>query len=300
MVRFNNRKHRSFPSRNSKKKSGNIIGRIFYWLCLLAFLGSLIYVLFFSNWTKIIEINIQGTEYLNRELVQSMISSRIEGKYLNLIEKNNYLLISEESIQRDMLETFLKIQSVEVKKKFPNKLNINLIERDIALVFCRNEKCFIVNEDGIAFTQINHDDFQQFGEQIITLQSDKGKDIGVGDFILEKDFNQYLLGIKSKLENIDIEIENKISTSQLISGDLRIRTKNGWSIYFDKEIPLEKEVEMLRILLDNQLKEVNLKKLDYIDLRSDKKIYYKFKDSEEKPSQQNSEQEKNEDKNPQS
>ena len=282
MVRFNSRKHRNFPSRNSKKKSGNIIGRIFYWLCLLAFLGSLIYVLFFSNWTKIIEINIQGTEYLDRGVVQSMISSKIDGKYLNLIEKNNYLLISEKRMEKNILENFLKIQSIKVKKKFPNKLNINVKERKMALVFCRNEKCFIVNEEGTAYLQISADDFQQLGEQMIILQSDKGREVNQGDLILEKDFCDYLLGIKNHLENIDIEIEKNISTSQLISGDLRIKTEEGWSIYFDKNIPLEKEIEMLRILLENQLKGISREKIDYIDLRSDKKIYYKFKDSEEK------------------
>lgn len=287
MTRFNSRKRKGFSPRNPRKKDGNIIGRILYWLCLLIFLGALIYVLFFSSWTRIVEINVQGTEYLKREVVQDMISSKIDGKYLNLIEKNNYLLINEERMEKNILETFLKIQSIKVKKRFPNKVNIDVKERKMALVFCRNEKCFIVNEKGKAYLQIEADDFQQFGDQVLILQSDKGREVSQNDLILEEDFYQYLVGIKSQLENIDIEIEKKISTLQLISGDLRIKTEEGWSIYFDKNIPLEKEIEMLRIILGNQLEGIDREKIDYVDLRSDKKIYYKFKDSEEKQKDEN-------------
>lgn len=282
MFKASSKKRRSFSPRASKKDRSNFIGRIFYWLCLLAFVGALIYTLFFSSWTKIVEVKVLGTQYLERNAIQDMIFSKIEGKFLGLIEKNNYLLISEDRLEEEILKSVLKIQNIKVDKEFPNKLNISLKERELVLVFCRNEKCFIVNDDGVAFVQIGMDNLEQLGEQLLILQSDKGREIGLGYLILEKDFYQYLIGIKSQLENINIKIEKKISTSQLISGDLRIKTEEGWSIYFDRNVSLEKEIELLRILLENQLKDVSREKLDYIDLRSDKKIYYTFKDTAEK------------------
>ena len=285
MVRFNRKKNRNFSSRNSKKSTGNLIGRILYWLCLIIFIGSVFYVLFFSSWTKILEVSVSGTEYLNEKIIQESVWSQVEGKYLNLVEKNNYLLISEKKTADKIAENFLKIKEIKIDKKFPNKLIVNLKERDTVFVFCRYEKCFVIDEEGMAFSQIDKNNLQQFGENILILQSEKGREVEIGDFVLDKDFSSYLLNIKKKLEEMKIKIEKETYTAQLISGNFQIKTQEGWYIYFNKNVSLEKEIKMLESLFANQLKDVKKEDLDYIDLRSDKKVYYKFKSVEdEKPS----------------
>ena len=285
MARFNRKKNRNFSPRDSKKNKGNLIGRILYWLCLIIFVGSVMYVLFFSSWIKIVEITVSGTEHLSEKMIQDSIQYQLEGKYLSLVEKNNYLLISEKKTEKKIKEDFLKVREIRIKKKFPNKLIVSLKERDSVFVFCKYEKCFVINEEGLAFAQIDKNNFQQFGENILVLMSEKGGELKNGDFVLDEDFSNYLLSIKKRLEELEIKIEKEVTTAQLISGDFQIKTQEGWTIHFNRNISLEKEIGMLRALFNNQLKDVKKEDLDYIDLRSDKKVYYKFKSVEdEKPS----------------
>ena len=95
MFRNNRNKIRNFSPRNLRKNKSNFIGRILYWLCLITFVGSVMYVLFFSSWTKILEVDVSGNQYLREEIIQDAVWLKLEGKHLNAIEKNNYLLISE-------------------------------------------------------------------------------------------------------------------------------------------------------------------------------------------------------------
>jgi cell division septal protein FtsQ len=88
----------------------------------------------------------------------------------------------------------------------------------------------------------------------------------------------YIVEIREKLSEINIEVENNFNTNSFISKDIRVKTKEGWEIYFNENVSLEKEIEMLKVVLNNKIEESQRKDLEYIDLRIDNKIYYKFRE----------------------
>jgi hypothetical protein len=105
---------------------------------------------------------------------------------------------------------------------------------------------------------------------------------------LEADKVSYLLKMREQLkENLGLEIEKEIKTPQFISGDLRVKTIEGWMIFFDMNITLQKELNMLKVVLDEKVGGENRSNLEYVDLRTDNKVYYKLKKTEEAEENEN-------------
>ena len=262
----------------SKKKRRNLLGKVLYWLCLLAFIGGVVYALFFSPFVMISEINISGTKDLDNDSIKEFVRNEIGGKYFNIVGKNSFLLLKKDILEKALGENFKKIEKVKVEKKFPNKINITISEREEVVALCSNGQCFIVDEKGIAYSQIDLNNSADIDEHLLILQNENGRDIKLGDFVFDADYAQYLLDIKDKLESdLGITIERELTTVQLISGDIHAKTTEGWLIYFDKNIPIEKEIKMLGLVLKDKLKDVRHEDIEYIDLRADNKIYYKLK-----------------------
>jgi len=244
----------------------------------LAFLGVSIYTLFFSPFLEITAINISGNKSIKEELILEKINPQISGKYLNYINKDNLLLIRTGKIKKDILESFKIIRSVETKRKFPSGLEVQIFEREPKLVFCGAGECFILDENEEAYDRyaLNEEGGKN---NFIVLTDESAKKINLGDFVLEKNYMEYILEIRDKLkEKTDLEIENNFMTPSLISKDIRVKTKEGWEIYFNQDISLEKEGEMLKAILDKKVEKDQRADLEYVDLRIDNKVFYKFKD----------------------
>ena len=251
--------------------------RFLFFISALAFFAVSFYALFFSEFLEITTVDIVGNEKISREAVLENINSKIYGEYLGIIKKNNLLLARTGKIKKDLLESFKIIRNVETKRKFPNKLEIIIFERKPQLIFCGGDKCFMLDENREAYEEINLNQ-NDSANNFIILTDENSKGINLGEFVLDQPYLEYVLEIKVKLEEIGLKIENNFKAKSFISKDIRIKTEEGWEIYFNENIELEKEIEMLKVVLENKIEKNQRQDLEYIDLRIDNKIYYKFRD----------------------
>ena len=67
-----------------------------------------------------------------------------------------------------------------------------------------------------------------------------------------------------------------------MSGELRVKTVQGWEIYFSTERPITTQARILKRILKSKLVEEDLSQLEYIDLRIKGKAVYRFKNYEER------------------
>jgi cell division septal protein FtsQ len=273
-----------------KRGSGSrIFLKILNVFLLLIFLGVVAYLLFLSPFMVISKINVSGTENLDPAVVRDAIGAEISGKYLNLIPKNNIILAGGGRMENFLASKFKRIGRVEVKKSFPDTLNIMVSERKSSLVLCSADKCFVVNPEGIAYAEADFGTNDLGENNLAVLYDDGNKSIQLKDNILDVGYVQYILDIKNKLQSdLGIEIDKNLHTPQLISGDIRVTTNAGWQIYFDESIPAQKQIDMLGLVLNQKIDKNKIGDLKYIDLRIDNKVYYKFKNSDQ-PQTDNSE-----------
>jgi hypothetical protein len=95
------------------------------------------------------------------------------------------------------------------------------------------------------------------------------------DFLISKiDANKidFVLEVKKSIEDILPEI--KVSAFEFLDpqvSDVRVHTNQDYVIYFDQEIELARQISNLKIILEQKLKNKNIK---YIDLRYKDRIYY--------------------------
>lgn len=260
---------------NTKK---NLIGKALYYLVLLAFWASLFYMLFFSEKMAISAVDISGTENIPKEEVKNILDGDLSGKYMNIVGRNNLLLVRTGKMENDLKERFKKIEMISIKRKFPSTLAVNIKEKKPTLIFSSNGKYLITDEYGEAFEEIGPDssDFSQ--TQWPVLIDTSNRPVEEKEMVLTPEIIKFFSQIRSKLEEkLDINLERESETPNRMSGDIRIKTVDGWRIYFNANLDAEKEIEILRMVIQEKISDRN--NLEYIDLRSDNKVFYKLKDN---------------------
>lgn len=273
--------------RSSKNLSFSHWGKFLYALIFLIFIGAVVYSIFFSQFLAVAKIEVSGTENLNPAEIRKIAEDEITGNFLSFIPRNNILLVGKKSIEKNILEKYKYAKKVEIKKDFPDSLSITVEERKFNLVLCGGGECFVIGGDGAAFTKADFEK-NEIGENTLPVLYDDGnKNFSLGEVVFERDYMDYLSGIKEKIKNeLGIEMDRESRTPQIASGDIRAKTAEGWQIYFDKSIPLDKEISMLKIVLENKIDQSQRGELEYIDLRMENKVYYKFRNSEKQAADQ--------------
>lgn len=271
----------------SGKKKQSIVGvskltiiSILMRFLIMAFIGVIIYILFFSPLLSIKSIVVSGAQNIDSQDIINIATADIEGKYINIFLKNNIILVNKNDIEIDLRDNFKRIESVEMGRKFPDKLLIKIKERESILVFCSGNQCFVIDKNGQAYAQADFE-ANELGERDLNVLRDSSqKAISMENFYMDAGLAQFAADIKNNLkQELDIDVEQEIQTPMFISGDLRFNTVKGYAIYASYDIGAPKSIEMLKTALNNAIDNNKQADLEYIDLRLDNKVYYKLKTS---------------------
>lgn len=269
--------------RRDQDKKVPIFFRLFFYFLSLSFFGVAIYVLFFSPFLKINRITLEGTQELKYQDVLDDINSFLKGRYFGVIPRNNIILVSPKIIGKHLTGRFKKIRQAEVKKIFPDALEVKIQERKSLLVLCSGGPCYIVDEKGYAFNGVDLESSQVKENNLIKIVDLNAKPVDLEQKVLDETYVRFALDLKDRLaKDAGIEIFDEGYTNPRISGDIQVKTREGWDIYFNTAAPLDKSIKNLKIFLEENknLRENN--KLEYVDLRVKNKIYYKIKQEEKK------------------
>lgn len=273
--------------RSSKKLSFSKVGKFLYALVLLVFLGAIVYSIFFSQFLVITKIKVSGTENLDPAEIRKIAETEITGNFLNFIPRNNILLAGKKSIEKNILAKYKYAEKVEIKKEFPGSLTIQVKERKISLILCGAGSCGVIDGSGTVFAEADFEKNELGENNLPVLYDDGNKSFAVGEVIFDQDRISYLPGIREKIKSgLGIDMERELHTPQIASGDIRAKTAEGWQVYFDENIPLDKEIGVLKIVLENKIDQNKRTELEYVDLRAGNKVYYKFKNSEKQATDQ--------------
>ncbi len=259
--------------------------RIFYWFFSLAFMGVIGYIFLFSGFLNISSREFSPTEKIASRKLSSRLNILLAEKYLNIIPKNNLLLLRESYLDKLFTQEFGIVKKVKIIKQFPDRIKIIIEERNPLIVLENSQGRFILDDVGDVYP---YDFFDSSGFDLTVLPILKETNAERA-FSFENnsgiDYLEFIFKVKDKLEKLlDISLEKKMTVSKIISGDVIFKTKEGWQAYFNKSVSIDKGIEMLRIVLKEKIEEEKRKELEYIDLRIDNKVYYKFKETEKSES----------------
>ena len=266
-----NKIHQIRPKKRFYKKP-------FFWavVLVLILLASGIYIFLFFPGLQVKNVVVSGNEKISAEDLQNMASTGINRKIIGVgnwgIFSKTIFLVDATSINRQILDGFPIIESVQITKKYPESIILGITERKPAGIFCEgteNRNCFLIDINGVAFEpapQINQNFF-------IIRSTISEKEVFVGEKAIEANIINAISKIEKNLkDNFQINV-----TEALILDPSRvdIKTSENWNVYFDLNSDINLEIIKLDSLLKNDIMQENRPNLQYIDLRFKDKAYYK-------------------------
>jgi cell division septal protein FtsQ len=255
---------RRFKVKKRFKRKESILKNRFFWLSsfILILVFGLSYLFIFSQIFRIEEIKISNTDDFLRIKVEEVVKSEI-GK--------NIFLVNLKKINKEILSQFPEIAQLNLKRKFPRIISIQIETREPVGIWCyqSHDKCFFIDEEGIIFKAIGEESIEG---KIIILSLKEGEIFTLGEKILVPQILELILEIEKELEeNLKIAIEDFTIVSEK---RLNVKTKENWEIYFNLKKDIGLELTKFKVLLEKEIPPEERRNLEYIDLRFEK-IFYK-------------------------
>jgi cell division septal protein FtsQ len=259
----------------SKQKNNNFIKKLLWLILFFSFFGISFWFLFFSNYTEIKEIQVKSNK-IERKSIEEIFYNFQKEKYFNFISKNNFFLFPQKTFKNKIKNQFELVREVNFENSFPGIFRVEVTEREAIVVWCSQDQCFLMDEQGVIFREITENEKEEsFGEYLI-VRDDSMRRGALGDKIEDGQLTVFINNTKDKLkEELELKIEREITTPSLLSQEIRIKTDEGWQLYLDTRQNIEEQISLLKEVLEGSIE--NKDKLEYVDLRVEGKVIYKTK-----------------------
>src|SRR3989344_8676445 len=274
-------KKRVFASRRSRDKRrrqyATRVGIVFI------FCATLIALVSWVSWRP--EINIHtvtvfGNTTVSEEDIRSFLDERLGGGYLNIVSRANVFLFQPKVVEADLKSSFAKIQNVEVSRDSFNSIVVTIEERKPFYLWCdeqvadKNEnQCYFLDIDGYAFAPAPYFSGSVYFEFYKPFSEDKNP---VGTYFLPEAEFKRLIAFRNSLREVNIEAQ-KFKILETL--DYAFILKEGTDIFFNPKQDFDALFNNLSATFDTEQFIQKRKRgfsLEYIDLRFDNKVYYRF------------------------
>lgn len=264
-------------ARQHREKMAPVLKAVRLFL-LVSFLGAVVYSLFFSGFLEIKNISVSGSQDLVQKELEQKIQSYYQGKYSRFVPKSNILLASEKILEGKLKDDFKKIESVAAEKKFPGTLSVRIAERKSLVVWCSGGPCYIIDQNGYAYQGVGLDSREATENNLVKIVDEGAKPVKLGEKIISAEYAGFFPQVREAfVQEGNFDIEDEYSVKSRVSGSVKIRSRTGFDIFLNSQIPASQSVGTLKIFLESELKPENISALEYVDLKVENKVYYKLK-----------------------
>lgn len=256
------------PYRIKRRKS--VLQNRFFWLSILIIIivSVIFYLCCLSPYFQIENIKISGDENIQPKIIQSEVRRQLGRKILSFTS-DSIFLVNFSEIRDSILRKFPQIASIDFKKSFPSTILIKVKEREPVAIFSSGKEYFLIDKEGVIFRQIFNLNHQKF----LVIQKEV-KNPMPGEKVIDQNDLSRILEIESKLKkNLSISL---LGVSVASQDKLEAKTTEGWEIYFNFHKDVDWQILKLKLALQKKITPEDRKKLNYIDLRFDDQVYYKF------------------------
>jgi len=247
-------------------------------LVILGFLGGLVYALH-TNRLTIQEVRAEGAQDFLNDRAEEYVQELLAGSYFGLMPKENILLYPKRSIEEKVLSKFPRVQkvSLELDPFKEQVLTLSLTERRENGVWCRalgeEKDCYFIDKEGYVFAPA-----PVYSDGVIFAYGGFIEEDPLGKQYLDKEslmkINSFVRAIES---SADFEIE-PVALEYVREGEYKLITSSGGYIFFSDTYGLQYAYDNLQVSLREE--GVDMKTLEYIDIRIPNKVFYKHKEGE--------------------
>jgi citrate lyase gamma subunit len=268
--------------RAAKEKKGGGFNRLLFWFLLVLFAGVCIYILFFSPELKVENIIVSGNQQISSADIDSRVFSAMDSKRWKYFSKRNFFFADKNEITRVLKNSFTRLEVLDVKKIFPNTIQVDVKERQPELVWCSGGVCYFADKEGLLFAGVDLKEQEQDKNNFLTIIDDNAKPVDMGKTKIQKNFVEYLKEIDSMITGeLNFSLADNYHTPALASGEVFAKIaeadSDGWTLKLDSSISPQDSKKIIQTVLEKDISEDQLKNLDYMDISVKGKVYYKFR-----------------------
>jgi hypothetical protein len=198
--------------------------------------------IFQSDKFLITEIEIKGNDIINKEDILNIVKAELNGRYLFMFPKNNFLLYPRNNIVEKLNAKYLRLKNVTIETNDIFKLQIYIEERKPNFVWCPQKKnnCYYLDNNGLVF-----DTAPDFSEGVFFkfqggLHDKEKPDSYLAKNLIETDKLNKLIKFKDEAENIirtNLGIEWSATSIEIMDWDdfsVNFSGKNNliWKVLF--------------------------------------------------------------------
>jgi hypothetical protein len=235
--------------------------KLYYPLVFISLAG-IIYLMFFSNVFNVSQVNVGGTRELNQDEVKSNIEKRLAGQLF----KNNIFLFDKSSASRELKKDYT-LKNLKIKKSYPSKIDVTVDEYVLELQWFSRGKYYLIDEKGKVVAEKNDKK-----ENIPIVEDKKNVPVEVGKSLVTIEFINF---IKYLDKNFEASKGGKITKIEINESfnEINVFSSLGFYVIFDTTREPNKELKNLITTLSS--KEVAGKKITYLDMRVENKVFFK-------------------------
>ncbi len=265
-------------------------------LFFILFISIIVALSHFSSHPRIVinKIIVTGNSIIDADDVESHVSNDLNGKYIHLFSRSNFLIYPHNKIYNKLIADFPRIENLLIKREGLNTLRIFIKERIGSYLYCGitmpenkedvGENCYFVNNDGYIFDSAPYFSgdvyFKYYTKIIIDSTGDSTNPTGHQMFLPSRfhELMRFVDGITSLgfRPSYLIVSNNGLSSLYLKSQGVNPNPK----ILFKEDNDLVNILDNFSIAMSKKefRDEINSKydMLSYIDLRFKNKVLYKF------------------------
>jgi cell division septal protein FtsQ len=247
---------------------------IFLWSI---FIGEVVYIVFFARFFIPHTINI--TTVPPELAVESFIQEQFTGKYGEIIPKNNLLLLSPQELEQRLRERFPRFEEVSVKKILPETILVDVQLLPYQILWCKGQQCLLLTKEG---TLTNADIFFQYPQEqgvVEKIRDESGRELSPQSKVLtQEEVNFVEAVIRDFNSRTGLEKEGDFVRPSIYTQEIRIHTTKGFWVYLSTQQDLGQTLDNLVLFLQKEVPAEEWGQLDYVDLRTENRVYYTRKD----------------------
>lgn len=260
------------PFEYNREEAMRLRQRVFLGVALAIFLF-ILYLWFYSEHFRIKQINVSGNlEGVSQEEIRGLIEETLKKQPVFLLPGDNYFLMRTKPIERALTQKNI-LAEVEIRKDFPNALNVTVKEKLGRMIWVAGEQLYLLELDGKITTKLEARDLVNVGVPVIYDLSNTVFDL-----------NQAV--VNPKLVNLIAEIYTDFASFELPAVEMdyfkldspqanyaKIVTKRGFEIHVNYLSSLSEQLNKLKKSL--LFGKIDLNKINYINLRVENQVIYK-------------------------
>ncbi len=258
--------------------------------------GYFFYFFLISDYYALRHVRVEGMQYVApSEFLDAVERHRSQYTFLG-IPTHNTLLYSKKRLRSFLDEQYL-FADIVLDKQLPDTLVIRVVERNVKFRLLAPSHEYLLDDEGVVVKKVTS--YKQRPALLSVMESQEASISSDADLFLRAEGDQFARLVFDQdvalrigqtvvqpetialLERI-AEVEGKyvvemVRLPQAYPQYLTLRMQGGWHAIMNAHEPIEMQLQRLQLVIDKEIGEERLPRIDYIDLRLGNNVYYRYR-----------------------